>query len=81
MTGRSSSTTKVLPSAADTPSWSVGSSPAMMGVAFFTAATSIMKLYSEAVAGSTSRRQAYTKSWAVTGSPFIQLASWRMRKV
>ena len=53
----------------------------MMGVAFFTAATSIMKLYSEAVAGSTSRRQAYTKSWAVTGSPFIQLASWRMRKV
>ena len=41
----------------------------------------MMNAYSEALAGSTTLRQAKTKSFAVTGLPLLQRASGRSQKV
>src|SRR5579871_4322421 len=64
---------------ASTPSDSGGFFPATISPAFTT--TSMTSAYSEAVAGSTSRRRAATKSAATTRSPLDQRASGRRLKV
>ena len=76
--GSDRSTTSVASSGADTPSDSAGCRPATMSVALATGSS--ISAYCEAVAGSTSRRQAATKSSATTRSPFDQRASARSLK-
>ncbi len=77
--GSARSTTSVASSGAATPSASARLRPATMSAAFAT--VSSISAYCEAVAGSTSLRQAATKSSATTRSPFDQRAAGRSLNV
>ena len=64
-----------------TPNDLTGFLPATMSLAFLMPAAPGWKLKAEAILGSDNRRQAKTKSLAVTGSPFDHLAFSRIVKV
>ena len=77
--GSARSTTSVAGSGAAMPSERASLRPATMSAAFATGSS--ISAYCEAVAGSTSLRQAATKSAATTASPFDQRAFGRSLKM